>query len=295
MTPGEAGFLLLTSTLGNPARKVLTDAQLRTLAKRVAQRNTDAKDEELSVQHLVELGYRRSEGERIVALLSQQEELRWYLSRAKQKAVYPITRISSAYPQILRKRLGSDCPGCLWAKGDVTFLNTPMIGLVGSRDLRDKNKAFARAVGRQAAEQGYTLVSGNARGADKEAQEACLEAGGRVICVIADSLEEQPLHKNILYLSESGFDLPFSSYRALHRNRIVHALPEKVFVAQCAMGGGGTWSGTTYNLQRVLTPVYVYQDESRAAAALKHLGAQYVELKDLQKLDELTELQSVIW
>ena len=170
-----------------------------------------------------------------------------------------------------------------------------MIGLVGNRELEEKNKAFAREVGRQAARQGYTLVSGNARGADKEAQDACLKAGGRVICVIADSLETQPLRQDVLYLSEAGFDLPFSSYRALHRNRIVHALPEKVFVAQCAMGGGGTWSGTTYNLQRSLTPVYVYRDESRASAALKHLGAQYVALEDLQSIGSLTDRQCRIW
>ena len=36
MNAREEGFLLLSSTLGNPERKILTTAQLRTLATRVA-------------------------------------------------------------------------------------------------------------------------------------------------------------------------------------------------------------------------------------------------------------------
>ncbi len=247
------------------------------------------------VSDLVSLGYRQEEGERIVKLLSQQEELSWYLNKAKQKDIFPITRVSQNYPHTLRKRLGSDCPGCLWAKGDITLLDTPMIGLVGSRELREKNREFAREVGRQAAAQGYTLVSGNARGADREAQEACLDAGGYVVCVVADSLEEHALRQNVLYLSESGFDLPFSPYRALHRNRIVHSLPEKVFVAQCTLGRGGTWNGTTYNLQRAITPVFVYRDGSRAAAALKNMGAQQVYPQDLRMIDALGDMQTKIW
>ena len=49
MRPAEQGFLLLSSHLGDPDRKVLTTAQLRTLAKRaqllpLQQRDLEVKD-----------------------------------------------------------------------------------------------------------------------------------------------------------------------------------------------------------------------------------------------------------
>ena len=40
--------------------------------------------------------------------------------------------------------------------------------------MRQENRTFAEEVGRQAALQGLTLVSGNARGADRAAQESCV-------------------------------------------------------------------------------------------------------------------------
>ena len=107
--------------------------------------------------------------------------------------------------------------------------------MVGSRELGEENRIFAENVGRQAALQGYVLVSGNAKGADSTAQESCLTGGGSVICVVADELEKHPVQKNVLYLSEDGFDMVFSPYRALQRNRIIHSLGSCTFVAQSGL------------------------------------------------------------
>ena len=57
MTPREAGFLLLTSHLGNPDRKVLTAAQLRNLAQRVCGAERSSEVRELNLRDLQELGY----------------------------------------------------------------------------------------------------------------------------------------------------------------------------------------------------------------------------------------------
>ena len=97
-----------------------------------------------------------------------------------------------------------DAPGTLWIKGDITLLFEKAVSLVGSRELKHMNLDFAQEAGRQAALQGYVLISGNARGADRAAQDACLEAGGQVISVVADSLQNQPLTENVLYLSRCG-------------------------------------------------------------------------------------------
>lgn len=280
MTGAEQGFLLLTGFLGNPLEKPLTVAQFRELTRRCRAMEKPCDQRELTVQDLLALGCDAAFAHRVIALFSRQEQLDWYLEKAKKTGCIPVTRISEAYPLRLHKALGMDAPACLWMKGDRSILDMPRISLVGSRDLRGENRAFARTVGAQAAKEGCALVSGNARGSDREAQESCLENGGAVICVVADALQSHEDRQRVLYMAEEGFDIAFSSHRALSRNRIIHALSEKTFVAQCSHGKGGTWSGTKYNLRHGLSDVFCFSDGSEAARELCAMGANPVDLSD---------------
>jgi len=277
----EQGFLLLTSHLGDPERKVLTQAQLRSLFLRVQAADMPKQNRELTCEDVMGLGYDREMAARILELLLQQEQLDWYLKQAAKAGCIPVSRISEQYPFILRKKLGVDCPGCLWMKGDPALLQKPAISLVGSRALRAENAAFAREVGRQAARQGYILVSGNAKGADQTAQNACLEAGGQVISIIADSLSDYTADDRILYISEDGFDLPFSGLRALSRNRLIHAMGQITLVAQCNFEKGGTWDGTKNNLKKGYSPVFCFRDGSRGMEVLIDRGATPVTVEQL--------------
>lgn len=285
MNGREAGFLLLSSHLGDPQRRVLTVPQLRTLAKRA--RLLEKADRELTEDDLVSLGYDRTMAARMIKLLESTEQLNWYIKKGERAACVPVTRVSPMYPEMLKRRLGWDCPGCLWAKGDLSLLAKPAVALVGSRELRPENRRFAVEAGRQAARQGFVLVSGNARGADKTAQDACLAAGGQVISVVADSLESHSSEPNVLYLSEDGFDLSFSPQRALSRNRVIHALGTRTLVAQCDLGKGGTWDGTVKNLRRGDSPVFCFCDGSPAMTELADLGARLIPEKALENLDAL--------
>ena len=273
MTGRERGFLLLASHLGDPDRRPLTGPQLRVLGQRVRDLRVDDPDRELDIRDLRALGYGTAMAERITALLAEEERLDRYLSRGARAGCVPVTRASAEYPVLLRQRLGPDAPAVLWARGDRSLLNAPAVALVGSRELLAENRRFAAEVGKQAACQGLALVSGNARGADRTAQEACLAAGGAVISVVADELAKQPRRENLLYLSEDGFEEPFSAQRALSRNRIIHAMGWRVFVAQSGLNMGGTWDGTVKNLRAGWSEVYCFADGSPAAAALEEMGA----------------------
>lgn len=284
MRPVEEGFLLLSSHLGNPDRKVLSPAQMRVLAQRVRDLSWDGEDRELTEADLIRLGYNRDMAGRIVGLLEDKAVLFGYCKRAAAAGAIPVTRVSGDYPAILRHRLGLDAPGCLWVKGDVSILNTPAVALVGSRDIREENRGFAEAVGYQAAVQGLTLVSGNARGADRAAQEACLRAGGRVISIVADELSGKTERRNLLYVSEEDFDAPFSAQRALSRNRCIHALGRMVFVAQADLHKGGTWDGTVKNLRFGWSNVACFRDGSEASRQLEQMGAFLVGQEDLENL-----------
>lgn len=287
MKDTEKGFLLLSSHLGDPDRKVLSPAQLRILARRVRDGEWTGEDRELTESDLLRLGYNRDMAGRIAGLLGDEEALNRYCTRAAVAGAIPVTRVSEDYPLILRHRLGLDAPGCLWVKGDKALLNTPAVALVGSRELREPNRAFAEAVGYQAAVQGLTLVSGNARGADRAAQEACLKAGGQVISIVADELSTKTERKNLLYVSEEDFDAAFTAQRALSRNRCIHALGRMVFVAQADSHKGGTWDGSVKNLRFGWSTVACFRDGSEASRELEQMGAFLVGTEDLDSFGEL--------
>lgn len=289
MTGPEQGFLLLTSNLGDQSRKPLTVAQFRELAKRVRAADREQTDRDLEIKDLLTLGYTPEMAERIFGLLSGIRLLREYLRRGETFDCCPITRLNPLYPQTVRRRLGLDSPGVLWAKGDPALLGLPAIAVIGSRDLREENRKFGEEAGRQIARQGYVLVSGNARGADRTAQEACLEAGGSVISIVADSLRKQPLRRNILYLSLDDFDQGFSAQRALRRNHVIHTMACLTIASQCSLGKGGTWSGILENLKNGWNPVCCFDDGSEAAGELQNRGVRGIGHTDLTDLTALCQ------
>ena len=64
---------------------------------------------------------------------------------------------------------------------------------------------------------------------------------------------------------------------------------KKTLVAQCRAGAGGTWDGTTENLRRGWSPVFVHDDGSEGAQALIARGA--VPVRTLSGLDDLQPAQ----
>ena len=273
MNARERGFLLLSSHLGDPARRPLTTAQLRTLADRVRKAKVSPEDRHLDEKDLLALGYGRDMAERILRLLDEEAVLEHYLHRGNRMGCVPVTRVSAA----------------------LSLLNTPAVALVGSRELREENREFAAEAGQQAASQGLTLVSGNARGADRTAQNACLTSGGRVISVVADELSKQPLRENVLFISEEDFDEPFTKVRALSRNRVIHALGRVVFVAQSDLGKGGTWDGTVKNLRFGWSPVACFRDGSEASVHLEQMGAYLIEKGDIRNFGTLLSKDTTLF
>lgn len=287
MTGAERGFLLLCCHLGDPERWPLTPAQFRKLARRVRDSEKPSADRELELRDLTAIGYGPEDAARILRLLSDEELLDRYLRRAAKFGCIPLTRLTPGYPRRLLEALGDDAPGCIWARGDLSLLERPGVALVGSRDLRPQNEAFARQVGLQAATQGLNLISGNARGADKTAQNAALAANGGVISILADRLTDHVPTRNVLYLSEEGYDLEFSAQRALSRNRCIHALGLSAIAAQCSLRSGGTWDGSVKNLRFGWSPLYVFDDGSESAKLLEQMGASLIGFAQLEDLTAL--------
>ncbi len=288
MTGGELGFLLLGSHLGNPERKPLSPAKLAFLRKKMRNAPGVPSSGEVDKAFLRSIGCDDPLAEHILFLLEQEAPAKAYMEAAKRQGFSCITRRSSRYPQALVTQMGDHAPAVLWLWGDESILDTPCVSLVGSRDAEEESLHFAAAVGAAAAKQGFTLVSGGARGSDRAGQDGCLRAGGKVICVLPDGFvgKSRP-DAAMLYLCEDSFDLGFTAQRALSRNHIIHSLGQCAFIAQCGFKGG-TWNGTIANLQRGNTPVYAFKG-CEALALLRDLGATAVDLPDLADLGSLTD------
>ena len=228
-------------------------------------------DVPLSWESLGALGYAAEYRLRLLRLLDREDRLMDYVNAAPE--IVPLWQGHGQYPLYL-ERMQEETPPVLFCQGDPDLLQLPAIAVVGSREPVQENAAFARAIGRQIAEEGFALVSGNARGIDTIAQEACLAAGGKVIAFVPDPLREYPQRKNVLYVSDEGYDCFFTAQRALRRNHYIHALGRLCFVAQCTKTAGGTWQGSTDNLRHGRSPLYVYDDGSEGVQALQKLGAK---------------------
>ncbi len=269
----------------------LSLAQARELSRRARAAGIGEEDpfRDVTVKDVRRLGYSEYEAGHIVSLLGRERQLDGYLLAAEKADVAVITRLDARFPQRLREQLGARCPAALFCRGDLRLLQRPCISVVGSRHLASPGAQFAAQAGRLAAREGFTLCSGDAMGADRTAQEACLRCGGSVLIFPATELVYCPARENVLYAAEGGFELGFSAQRALGRNRFIHAMGEKTLVAQTGFGKGGTWSGSLDNLQHEYSPLFVFDDGSEGARALCARGATPVQA--LTSLQALTPAQ----
>ena len=144
---------------------------------------------------------------------------------------------------------------------------------------------YTESVGRLAAKAGKTLVSGGARGIDQAAMRGALEAGGRVIGVMADSLEKAAMNRDHREMLMEGQLVLISPYdpgagfnvgNAMQRNKLIYALSDAALVVNSDLGKGGTWAGAVEQLDKLrMVPVYVRSSgaENKAFAALQQKGA----------------------
>ena len=269
----------------------LSLAQARELSRRARAAGIGEEDplRDVTVKDVRRLGYSEYEAGHIVLLLGRERQLDGYLLAAEKAGVTVITRLDTRFPRRLRDQLGARCPAALFCRGDLELLQSVCVSVVGSRHLASPGAQFAAQAGRLAAREGFTLCSGDAMGADRTAQEACLRGGGSVLIFPATELVYCPARENVLYAAEGGFELGFSAQRALGRNRFIHAMGEKTLVAQTGFGKGGTWSGSLDNLQHEYSPLFVFDDGSEGARALCARGATPVQA--LTSLQALTPAQ----
>ncbi len=152
---------------------------------------------------------------------------------------------SSVYPNELESYLNHST---LYAKGNLSLLGLPGIGICGSREASTEALHWAFTFGQEAAKRGLLVVSGYARGIDREAHKGALVAGGSTIAVLPQGIKGFSVRKelaslvdldrNFLAVSMFDPDAPWKAWRAMNRNRLIVGLSSGLFIVEAREKGG---------------------------------------------------------
>jgi len=162
-----------------------------------------------------------------------------------------LTHADAKYPRALRDI--SDAPPVLWVMGDLAVLDRPMIALVGARNASSLGTRMARFLAAELSEQGYTIVSGLARGVDTAAHLASLKGG--TVAVMAGGVDviypaentslAADILKTGLRLSEQPIGLIPQARHFPSRNRLISGLTQAVVVVEAAAKSGSLITART--------------------------------------------------
>lgn len=134
-----------------------------------------SKAQHLSLPSIDELADFRSEAERS-------------LEQNQDKGVEAIGLWSENYPSSLRQI--KDPPVVLYVRGDAQALGSKLIvAIVGTREPSDFGGRSAHRLAGRFVSEGFTVVSGLAKGVDAAAHLGCLDAGGLTIAIMAHGLD----------------------------------------------------------------------------------------------------------
>ncbi len=234
--------------------------------------------------------------ERIANLVHRATGLAIALEKLDHTGIWTITGVGERYPQRLRTRLRDSAPVVLHGVGDASLLDADGVGVVGSRDISADGAQIAREIANSAVTSGLPIISGAARGVDGEAMNAALEAGGRVVGVLADALERTVGRRSlrrgvaggqICLVTPFAPSAAFSVGNAMGRNKVIYALSRCTVVVASDHETGGTWAGATEALKNGYGRVASWMGPGSGPgnSALVERGA--AELSDVNRLGEL--------
>ncbi len=206
------------------------------------------------------------------------------IKRLENSGVNLIPFYSEKYPRKLKEI--PNPPFLLYHKGKLMNFNH-CVAIVGTRNLSHHGHKRAREISGIIAKNGYTIVSGLARGTDTEAHCGALDVGGKTIAVLAGHIEDIFPKENLKLASdimESGAILSeISTMGMIHkgrwidRNRITSGISECLIVVE-SNGGGGTYHQVNWAIEQgrkvfVMKPLDTDEQANQGFIEFLKLGA----------------------
>jgi len=170
----------------------------------------------------------------------------------------PIT--SPEYSKTLKENLkAAHAPALLYVKGNKQIMREKSIAIVGSRNASDKSLEFTDNIAKLASKEYKVVVSGFAKGVDKQALDSAINYKGQSIIVLPQGIMtfgsgfkkyyKQIVDGDVLVLSTFFPKAPWKAELAMARNPIIYGLADEIYVAESS-DKGGTWSGVVDGLRK---------------------------------------------
>ncbi len=240
---------------------------------------------------------------RIKVLMARGAQLAFAVEEWQRDGIWVVSRSDVDYPLRYKEHLGKKCPPLLFGVGDRALLRGGGLAVVGSRKVDAASAQFSQRVGALCARNGMSVVSGGAVGVDSVAMQACVDAGGVSIGVLADSLLKKSVECSartaiadgqLLLISPYHPRAPFYPGNAMGRNKLIYALADCALAVCAQAPKSGTLSGATEELKRAnAVPVFVRlaPDVPQGNWELLALGA--VPWLDMELNEDLAEGQDL--
>lgn len=183
--------------------------------------------------------------------------------------IIPIT--SPEYSKTLKTNLkAAHSPAVLYVKGNKKILDEKSIAIVGSRAASEVALQFTDNIAKNASKEYKVVVSGFAKGVDKQALDSAINHKGQSIIVLPQGIMtfasgfknyyKQIIDGDVLVLSTFFPKAPWRAELAMARNPIIYGLADEIYVAESSEKGG-TWSGVVDGLRKG-RKIYVRKPEA---------------------------------
>ena len=229
---------------------------------------------------------------------SSQADLAWL---ATSDHHHIITIHCETYPQRLKQI--SDPPAVLYVHGNLSILNDPQIGIVGSRNPTQSGQNNAYEFAKHLAHTGLCVTSGLAMGVDGAAHQGVLDGNGPTIAVIATGIDRvyPAKHRDLAHkivnngaiISEFPLGTHPDSRHFPRRNRIISAMSYGVLVVEAALKSGSLITARLameQNREVFAIPGSIHNPLAKGCHQLIRQGAKLVETAE----DILEEMANVI-
>jgi predicted Rossmann fold nucleotide-binding protein DprA/Smf involved in DNA uptake len=172
--------------------------------------------------------------------------------------IIPVT--SPDYSKTLKDNLKIKySPAVLYLKGNNKILHEKSVAIVGSRNASDISLRFTDNIAKLASKEYKVVVSGFAKGVDKQALDSAIGYMGQSIIVLPQGITtfssgfkkyyRQIVDGDLLVLSIFHPKVPWRTDLAMARNPIIYGLADEIYVAESS-DSGGTWSGVRDGLRK---------------------------------------------
>ena len=204
--------------------------------------------------------------DRVAPLLDRGTALALVVEKWERSGLWVISRSDSCYPERLKRYLGQAAPPLLYGVGSKSLLNCGGLAVVGSRDRTDEDGDFARRVGEHCAQEGVAIISGAAKGIDRDAMAGALEVGGSALGVLAEGLAKTAtsgqyraglVSDHLTLVSPFDPEARWFAYNAMERNKLLYGLSDAALVVASSADSGGTWAGAAEALQLGKVKIFV--------------------------------------